>query len=159
MRTKPPATVHPLSHLEVPNRRSGYVVVTHTRIARKHLHGLTLRENECPEAPTGMTLYTLRSRRHHCFSLQVFVIAGNSALNFSRNTGSAASKPELERDGRGKRRALIECERRRMFVRCSHLNLSSFSARMSKTAARFSANPSGEQATFVSRRREVLESR
>src|SRR5215510_315965 len=45
-----------------------------------------------------------------------------------------------------------------MFVRCSHPNVSTFSASMRRTVALFSANVSGKKAMFVRRRRDVLES-
>jgi hypothetical protein len=47
---------------------------------------------------------------------------------------------------------LTEREPSRMFVRCSHLNVSLFSARVSWTVPIFSGNPSGDQAMFVSGR-------
>ena len=45
-----------------------------------------------------------------------------------------------------------------MFVRCSHPNVSSFSASVSATGALFSANVSWADAMFVRRRCDVLES-
>ena len=45
-----------------------------------------------------------------------------------------------------------------MFVRCSHANVSTFSAMVSATGAIFSPNPSRDRAMFVRRRRYVLES-
>ena len=46
---------------------------------------------------------------------------------------------------------LNEREPKRMFVSCSHLNVSLFSARVSRTAPIFSGNPSRDQTMFVSR--------
>jgi hypothetical protein len=52
---------------------------------------------------------------------------------------------------------LKEGEPGRMFVRCSHLNVSPFSGRVSRTAPICSGNPSRNAATFVSRHHEVFE--
>jgi hypothetical protein len=53
---------------------------------------------------------------------------------------------------------LSECERQRMFVRCSHPNVSTFSGIVSRTDAIFSANVRCAGAMFVRRRCDVLES-
>src|SRR5262249_29467817 len=59
----------------------------------------------------------------------------------------------------GKAEAILsECEQSRMFVRCSHLNVSTFSGRVSATGTLFSPNVSGVGAMFVRRRCDVLES-
>ena len=62
-------------------------------------------------------------------------------------------------DGNGKSSSILtEGEQRRMLLRCSHPNVSTFSGRVSRTAAIFSANLSRDRAMFVSKRRYVLES-
>jgi hypothetical protein len=54
--------------------------------------------------------------------------------------------------GNGKVYAILNArEPGPMSVSCSHLNVSLFSARVSRTAPMFSGNPSRDQAMFVSR--------